>query len=180
MAPQKFDPFTDRRARDIRNGLSATLLKGLVEKDSASVEREAEKFLAGDLDRVYVDYIRDRLTRYEKGLDLIREKGLVGLLGGSLAFWDQRLFFEVHEILEELWRPATGSERQALKGVIKAAGVYVHLERGNLKGGAKMAAKALSLLVDHGESLPGSFPLARIVEALKDLAGEPPLLLEDP
>ena len=50
------------------------------------------------------------------------------------ALWGERLFFEVHEVLEAVWKSATGDVRQALQGVIQIAVAYHHLAHGNLRG----------------------------------------------
>ena len=52
----------------------------------------------------------------------------------AAALWNERLFFEVHEVLEAIWKPATGAERQALQGVIQIAVALHHLAHGNRRG----------------------------------------------
>ena len=52
----------------------------------------------------------------------------------AAALWNERLFFEVHEVLEAVWKTATGAERQALQGVIQIAVAFHHLAHGNRRG----------------------------------------------
>jgi DUF309 family protein family protein len=52
----------------------------------------------------------------------------------AAALWNAGLFFEVHEVLEEVWKTATGDHRQALQGVIQIAVAYHHLAHGNPRG----------------------------------------------
>ena len=52
----------------------------------------------------------------------------------AAALWNERLFFEVHEVLEAVWKTATGDVRQALQGLIQIAVAYHHLAHGNLRG----------------------------------------------
>ena len=52
----------------------------------------------------------------------------------AAALWRERLFFEVHEVLEAEWKTAVGEMRQALQGVIQIAVAYHHLAHGNLRG----------------------------------------------
>jgi hypothetical protein len=52
----------------------------------------------------------------------------------AAALWRERLFFEVHEVLEVVWQKATDDTRQALQGVIQIAVAYHHLAHGNLRG----------------------------------------------
>jgi predicted metal-dependent hydrolase len=51
-----------------------------------------------------------------------------------LGFFDcfnQGLFFEAHEVLEEIWLPERGRELDRFyKGLIQLAGAFVHLQKG--------------------------------------------------
>lgn len=174
---EKFDPFNDRLARDIRNGLARALLGSLTDCNLKDTAREAQKFLAMDLTPGQYDYINDRLTRYWEALTLIKEHGLAHRLDKALALWDLGLFFEVHDILEELWQEAAGPRRTALKGLIQAAAVYIHRAQGNGPAAAKMAAKAAAALAAHRAQLPESFPMGRLLAALDNLETKPPKLL---
>jgi len=64
----------------------------------------------------------------------------------AVALWNERLFFEVHEVLEAVWKTAAGTERQALQGVIQIAVAFHHLAHGNRRG-------ARSLLVEGRDRL---------------------------
>jgi hypothetical protein len=64
------------------------------------------------------------------------------------ALWNERLFFEVHEVLEAVWKTAGGAARQALQGVIQIAVAYHHLAHGNVRG-------ARSLLVEGRQRISG-------------------------
>jgi hypothetical protein len=81
-----------------------------------------------------------RLTRAQ---DAVRRFWEVGAAGGShfdLAFaqavtlWDAALFFEVHEVLERLWRELRGETRRSVQGVIQVAAALHHVETGNRDG----------------------------------------------
>ena len=76
--------------------------------------------------------------------------GVVRACRVAAALWNEGLFFEVHEVLEAVWKTAAGTERQALQGVIQIAVAYHHLMHGNRRG-------ARSLLVE-GRSRLASVP----------------------
>jgi hypothetical protein len=80
------------------------------------------------------------------------ERGLDRTCHAAAALWNERLFFEVHEVLEAVWKTATGAERQALQGVIQIAVAFHHLAHGNRRG-------ARTLLVE-GRGRLGSVPLS--------------------
>ncbi len=53
-----------------------------------------------------------------------------------LAFFDcfnRGLFFEAHEVLEDLWLPDRGPDRAFYQGLIQLAGAFVHFQKGRLK-----------------------------------------------
>lgn len=56
------------------------------------------------------------------------------------------LFFESHEHLEEVWQQERGPVRDFYKGLIQLAAAYVHLGRGNLKGGERLCRTGLQYL----------------------------------
>ena len=78
----------------------------------------------------------------------------------AAALWDERLFFEVHEVLEAVWKTAQGPERQALQGVIQVAVAFHHLAHANVRG-------ARSLLVEGRGRLasvpPATLPAVDVV-----------------
>jgi hypothetical protein len=127
-SPDTFDPFTDRTARDIRNTLSEAFVTALAQMTPAGYLSLAQKWRAQRLSPPYINYIEDRLQRYHHVFNTIRENRIDDPLHHAVVIWNQGLFFEVHDHLETLWHQATGDNRQVIKGLIKAAGVYVHME----------------------------------------------------
>ncbi len=150
----KFDPFNDRLARDIRNGLSGALVESL---PALTKVKEVSSLLLRD-DRLlphHKTYINDRLRRYQAVQDTIQTHQVRGIVCPALAMWDEQLFFEVHECLEGEWYPAPPGERKkALQALICAAGTFVHVEQGNRAGATKMSARAITGLREFGHALP--------------------------
>jgi hypothetical protein len=79
----------------------------------------------------------------------------------AAALWNEHLFFEVHEVLEAVWKTAAGDLRQALQGLIQIAVAFHHHAHGNLRG-------ARSLLVEGRARLAAAPPgtVAANTEAL--------------
>lgn len=152
-APQRFDPFTDRAARDIRNSLSEAFVAALAAMDPEVYLNVARKWAEQNRSPLYADYIADRLLRYGRVYRAIRTGGINDPLKQALVIWNQSLFFEFHDHLETIWYSATGARRQALKGMIKAAGVYVHLEQHRCQAAEGLALKSLSLLRQYAHCL---------------------------
>ena len=107
-SPAVFDPFDNRLARDIRNTLSDAFVEAVANSDKSDYQNIARKWLAGNLDAIYADYIENRLERYEQVFEKIISNGIDDAKIQMLVFWNQGLFFEVHDHLERLWQQNTG------------------------------------------------------------------------
>ena len=163
-----FDPFNDRRSRDLRNTLSEMLKTRL---------RRQEPFTTaiGDLLKdypqpPYTDYIRDRVNRYRQATQQAIPLG-DSPVGQAAVLWQHELYFEVHEILEPHWQAATGKAREGLKGLIQAAGVFVHREAGHDRAAATLARKAADRLRQYGDAIDPDklMDLGTLVDQLEDL-----------
>jgi hypothetical protein len=64
----------------------------------------------------------------------------------GISRWDERRYFEAHELLEHAWKLASGSDRDLWKGVIQLAVAGVHLQRGNRIGARRLLDRALGRL----------------------------------
>lgn len=75
-------------------------------------------------------------SRDARLLALLKPYQAVGPRGYYLAFFDcfnRQLFFEAHEVLEELWRAQPGPNRAFYQGLIQFAGAFVHLQKNRLR-----------------------------------------------
>ena len=52
----------------------------------------------------------------------------------GIEHFNQREFFEAHEVWETLWRATPGPERELYHGMIQLAVTGLHLTRGNVPG----------------------------------------------
>jgi predicted metal-dependent hydrolase len=58
---------------------------------------------------------------------------------GYFECFNQGLFYEAHDVLEELWLPnRNGSNGPFYKGLIQFAGAFVHLQKGRLQPAAAL------------------------------------------
>jgi hypothetical protein len=72
----------------------------------------------------------------------------------AIALWNERLFFEVHEVLEAEWTRAAGDERQALQGVIQVGVALHHHAHGNARGARTLMREGRERLAATGRALP--------------------------
>ena len=175
-ASDRFDPFTDRTARDIRNSLSEAFVAAIGAGNPSEYLTIAQQWRQQNLSSFHTDYIADRLLRYGNVLNAIHAGQINDPLQQAAVIWNQGLFFEFHDHLEALWKSETGDRRQALKGLIKAAGVYIHLEQDHQQAARSLAAKAYALLQQYRHCLTFIANTEALLEALKSGKPEPPRL----
>lgn len=172
----RFDPFNNRLARDIRNSLAEKFVDALLQVDKSGYQRTAEQWLAKNLDDEYTGYIQDRLKRFDGVFNQIKKIRLKDPKLQALIIWNHGLFFEVHEHLERIWQKTTGDEYQALKGLIQAAAVYIHLKFGHRAAAEKLAVKSLGRIQKYADCLTFIANLNMLLDKLNNLDSAPPQL----
>jgi len=169
IAAGKFDPFNDRLSRDIRNSLSEAFIDALARMEPSAYRAEADIWRTKNPSEIHLEYIQYRLQSYDQVFNQIKANQLVDPLLQCLVIWNNGLFFEFHDHLEGIWKLAGGDERQALKGLIKAAGVYIHSEVGHQRAVKSLSAKAYRLIRQYSRSLTFIKNLDALAQKLKDL-----------
>jgi hypothetical protein len=175
-AADNFDPFNDRLSRDIRNTLSEAFVDALARREQTAYREAAEKWRATNPAEIYLIYIQNRLQRYDHIFEKIISQRIDDARLQLLVIWNSELFFEVHDYLERLWNRETGDNRQALKGLIKAAGVYIHMEHKHHQAVKSLSVKSLNLIRQHSHCLTFITNLEVLTEKLKTLDPVPPRL----
>ena len=175
-APEKFDPFNDRFSRDIRNSLTDAFMTSLKQKDAGCYLDQSQKLLKRESASVYKDYIQDRVQRYDLVFERIQQEHIDDARIQAVILWNNGLFFEVHDILEDIWHQKQGDERRAIQGFIKAAGVYVHLESDRLNSAERLALKSVRLLKEYEKVLGFISNLSVLISALENGDPVPPTL----
>jgi uncharacterized protein len=173
---ERFDPFNNRLCRNVRNALSENFKTVLEQKKMQPVRRVAGFFLSDPPPACVKAYIDQRLAAYEQVLAKVHDRQLDDPLDIAVTIWDQHLFFETHEYLEQHWMTADGDEKMLLQAIIRAAGAYVHLEQGNLTGAKRIAAKAVAVLEMHQDRLSPYADTRLLLAKLRSLDPVPPTL----
>ncbi len=171
-----FDPFNNRLSRDIRNTLAEAFVDALAQKQPSGYRMIAQHWLARQLAADYQNYIQHRLTCYDGVLNQIAACRLDEARLQALIIWNHGLFFEFHDHLERIWQQTSGDEHQALKGLIKAAGVYIHMEYGHRQAAESLARKSLKLILPYSRHLQFITNLHILLENLKNADSLPPQL----
>ena len=171
MPHDDFDPFNDRLSRDIRNSLSEAFVDSLAQTQPYGYQTTAEKWLTGKptAGAGCRAYIQDRLHRYDRVLEEIKAAHLTDALLQSLVIWNNGLYFEFHDHLERIWQKTTGDEHQALKALIKAAGVFIHMEYNHLQAAQSLATKSVNQMLRYSHCLTFITNLDVFAEKIKNL-----------
>ena len=92
---------------------------------------------------------------------------------GYFECFNQQLFYEAHDVLEELWLGQRGKENDLFyKGMIQLAGAFVHLQKNRLKPAAALfglAQKNISRYPERHERLNVEAVLELIAEWVGEL-----------
>lgn len=99
----------------------------------------------------------------------------------GIALFNRAQFFDAHEVLEEVWRPARGRRRRFLQALIQVAVGLHHHSRGNRVGARSVLARAGNTLVSYPPRYAGLkvAPLRASLDAWREALAEgrpaPPL-----
>lgn len=173
----RFDPFTDRKSRDIRNQLSETFVTALAAEDPSSLHKKIDALMNSMPAAAYRNYIHDRAKRFDRVFHLAATQKITQVRKQAVLLWNEHLFFECHELLESIWHEVSGEERKALQGLIQAAGAYVHFGRGKPAAGSKLAAKAICNMVANKKHLYFIDNIDDLITELQTESFEPPKLI---
>ncbi|MFP3191032.1 MAG: DUF309 domain-containing protein [Thermoproteota archaeon] len=83
-------------------------------------------------------------------------------------FFNKERFWEVHEILEGVWRKKESDEKRILHGLILLAASYVHLQRGREQVAISVLQRAFDELKDYNERYE-FFEINKIKDRMKDM-----------
>ena len=90
---------------------------------------------------------------------------------GFFACFNRGLFYEAHDVLEELWLPLRRErEGDFYKGLIQLAGAFVLLQKGRLAPAARLFEMARENLVKYPDHHQG-LQISRITRLISDWAG---------
>lgn len=62
-------------------------------------------------------------------------------LRDGLQLFNERHFFEAHEVLEDIWHRERGEPHLFLQGVIQVCAGFHHFQNGNLRGAAELLSR---------------------------------------
>lgn len=80
---------------------------------------------------------------------------LPATLEEAVRLFNEREYFDCHDVLEELWGDTVGEDRDFYQGLLHAAVSLFHLSEGNPAGARKMHASSLRYLADYGAAFRG-------------------------
>ena len=149
----------------------------VIEKGNAETEERIERLIVSEfpiikkennnlsLNREEIDpfteeYLKEKATTYRKFLQSLKEFEPVGNdieknIQMARKLFEAKLYFEVHELLEELWMGEFGKYREFLQALIQLGVAYYHLTNYNLRGFELLLKNARELLKPYSGKLYG-------------------------
>lgn len=115
--------------------------------------------------RSFYAAFNEQEEREDRGLDReLPGQQLDARYLGYFECFNRELFYEAHDVLEELWLPnRTGANGAFYKGLIQFAGAFVHLQ----KGRPQPAAALLRLARDNLQKYPAVHERLAVADVLK-------------
>jgi hypothetical protein len=97
-------------------------------------------------------------------------RGEMQTLREGIDLFNEERFWEAHELLEEIWHPATGVERDIIQGLILTAAALVHYQKNENDVCVSILGRAKSKLgtLDHFKGLDIRRLKASIDQILRD------------
>ena len=174
MMTKSFNPFENRPDRDVRNLLGSAFIGALHKGDPKLVTRTVSALAQKKLPEPAHIYIKARLGRYEDVLAQIAAHQALACDIYALAglLWDEALFFECHEWLEQNYSKLQGEGKKILQAMIRTAGTFELLAYDRKKAAVSVASKAVAVLEDHLLQVPESFNIAPKIARLKTVIKE--------
>lgn len=164
-----FNPFEDRADRDVRNLLGSAFVSALENADPTPVEQAVSDIGDLSLSCAAQSFIKARVQKYSAILAQIKADPFLAKDRFAIAgqLWDESLFFECHEWLEQGYRDLEGREKKIRQAMIRTAGTFEHLAYNRIKPAVSVAAKALAVLEPNLSQVPGAFNVRPKMARLK-------------
>ena len=77
------------------------------------------------------------------------QRGKLEVLREGIGLFNEERFWECHEVLEQIWHPAKGTERSIIQGLILTAAALMHHQKGEDDVCLSMLKKAHGKLGSH-------------------------------
>ncbi len=86
--------------------------------------------------------------------------------GRGIQLYNERKFFDAHEVLEDVWRAAPPEDKKFLQGLIQLAVALHHHSRGNLVGARSLMTRAARNLSTYPHHY-GGIDVATLLEGMR-------------
>lgn len=172
-APRAAGPGSTRSARTSVTSADRGLerLLGVLMADTTTPGGEHGICLRSDF-LPWLRAVGDRTQRYHAVLDaaarlrVCQAPGLSGTVARGAILFNAELFYEVHEVLERVWRTAAGDEKTFLQGLVQIAVALYHHGQGNHRGARSLLHTGCDKLEATRRAAPPVIDLGALLVAL--------------
>ncbi|GEM_PF-1174746 len=140
-------------------GITEELKREILSTFPLIVEDNGKLCLLEEIDLITEEYVKEKSRRYLKfleenevkpvGEDVERNVEL------AVKLFNYGLFFEVHELIEEIWMNNFGREREFLQALIQIGIAFYHRDNYNERGYVLLLENALELLEGYEGTVYG-------------------------
>jgi predicted metal-dependent hydrolase len=124
--------------------------------------------------------VSKKSARIAAMIECLRDSDLDAHYLGYFECFNQRLFYEAHDVLEELWLPQRGRENDHFyKGLIQLAGAFVHLQKNRLQPAGALFRLAQSNLSKY-PALHERLNISAVLSLINDWLGRLEKATENP
>ncbi len=155
----------DRNIKEIASVIKNNL------KDVKLVDvRKASNHIELDLFCSELDAVKKALQNFFKLIDsrVLEEEVKEDRMELAKRLFNEERFWEVHEVLEYLWRKATGDEKRMLHGIILLAASMVHNQKSRKEVAISIMKRAYLELEPYNLNYKG-FDLALIKRKIEEM-----------
>lgn len=79
------------------------------------------------------------------------DAGAVDDLRRGVALFNAGLFFECHELLEDVWKTTEGADKAFFQGIVQIAAAFYHYEKRNRHGARTLLGKGMQKLAGYSD-----------------------------
>lgn len=164
-----FDPFNSRLCRDVRNQLGHAMVESFETGSVDPFSKAVNKWKSATHEASVLDYINHRQACFE---NLFKPLETFNFSNAKIIpmLWNQKLYFECHEWLEEQWLKSSGKTKKGLQALILCAAAYEHQLYNRPESAKKVSKKAISRIREFKNHLPDWVDAKDIINHLTDLS----------
>jgi len=132
--------------------------------------RIASKHIEIDIFSTNIEKVKEDFSKFFKikEIRILEERLSENAFKFAKDLFNEERFWEVHEVLENIWRNAKGDDKKILHGIILLAAAFVHYQKGRKEISLSILKRAYDELNNYNQNYNG-FDLKYINKKIKEM-----------